>query len=93
MSIELKVPSVGESITEVSIGSWLKSEGDRVEQDEPVVELESEKATFEAPAPASGVLVKILKQAGETAQVGEVIGQIEFSTGTAPAGKEKKDTP
>ena len=88
MSIELKVPSVGESITEVAIGSWLKSEGDRVEQDESVVELESEKATFEAPAPASGVLTKILKQAGETAQVGEVIAHIEPSTGEPPADKE-----
>ncbi|MBC7817056.1 MAG: dihydrolipoyllysine-residue succinyltransferase [Planctomycetaceae bacterium] len=93
MSIELKIPSVGESITEVAIGSWLKSEGDRVEQDESVVELESEKATFEVPAPVSGVLVKILKQAGETAHVGEVIAQIESSTGEAPAGDEKKDTP
>ena len=88
MSIELKVPSVGESITEVAIGSWLKSEGDRIELDEPIVELESEKATFDAPAPASGVLTKILKQAGETAQVGEVIAHIETSAGEPPAANE-----
>jgi 2-oxoglutarate dehydrogenase E2 component (dihydrolipoamide succinyltransferase) len=90
MSIELKVPSVGESITEVSIGSWLKSEGDRIEQDEPIVELESEKATFDAPAPAAGVLAKILKQAGDTARVGEVIAHIESSKGET-AADEKKD--
>lgn len=75
-TVDLKIPSVGESITEVTIGAWRKSEGDTIEQDEEIVELESEKATFELPAPTSGVLTRILKDAGETAAVGEVIAQI-----------------
>lgn len=79
MSIEMKVPEVGESITEVYIGEWHRSSGDRVEQDEELVELESDKATFDAPAPVSGVLTRILKQAGETAKVGEVIAYIDES--------------
>ena len=62
MAIELKVPAVGESITEVEIGGWLKNKGDSVRKDEPVVALESEKATVELPAPESGTLVQVLKQ-------------------------------
>ena len=75
-TVELKIPAVGESITEVVIGAWRKSPGDAIEQDESVVELETEKATFDLPAPAAGVVTKILKKAGETAAVGEVIGYI-----------------
>jgi 2-oxoglutarate dehydrogenase E2 component (dihydrolipoamide succinyltransferase) len=77
MAIELKVPSVGESITEVEIGEWLKAKGDSIQKDQPVVTLESEKATVELPAPESGMLGEILKQKGETAKVGEVIGYLE----------------
>lgn len=92
MAIELKVPSVGESVTEVVLGDWLKAEGDQVEQDEPVIELESEKATFDVPSPAAGVLSKILKQAGETAQVGDVIAQIEpAAAGAQPAAPKKSE--
>ena len=65
MAVELKVPSVGESITEVEVGEWLKSEGESVDRDEPVVELESDKATVELPAPAAGVVTEILKQTGD----------------------------
>ena len=77
MSIELKIPDVGESIREVQIGRWLKKEGDRVEQDEDVVQLETDKASMELPAPAAGVLSKILKKEGETVAVGDVIGHLE----------------
>ncbi len=77
MSIELKVPEVGESITEVEIGEWLKAEGDTVKQDETVAMIETEKATVELPAPATGRLTKILKQNGEAAAVGEVIARME----------------
>lgn len=83
MAIELKVPAVGESITEVQIGSWLKAAGESVRQDEPIVQLETEKATLELPAPASGVLVKILKQPGEIAKIGEVIGYLEAAAAAA----------
>ena len=80
MSIELKIPDVGESIREVQIGRWLKREGDSVAQDENVVELETDKASMELPAPAAGVLGKILKHEGETVAVGEVIGHLETSS-------------
>src|SRR5207248_10568584 len=88
MAIELKIPEVGESITEVEIGGWLKPQGEEVRKDEPVVTLESEKATVELPAPESGRLSQVLKQAGETAKVGEVIAYIEPS-----GGKSKSEKP
>jgi 2-oxoglutarate dehydrogenase E2 component (dihydrolipoamide succinyltransferase) len=77
MPIELKVPTVGESITEVQIADWLKSPGEAVHQDEAIVALETEKVALDLPAPVSGILVKILKQKGETAAVGEVIAHLE----------------
>jgi 2-oxoglutarate dehydrogenase E2 component (dihydrolipoamide succinyltransferase) len=77
MSIELKIPEVGESVREVQIGRWLKHEGDAVALDENVVELETDKASMELPAPAAGVLGKILKQEGDTVAVGDVIGYVE----------------
>lgn len=79
MAIELKVPSVGESITEVEIGDWLKHEGDAIEKDENVVALESEKATVELPSPSAGVLTKITKHKGDKARIGETIGEIDPS--------------
>ncbi|MGE0274500.1 MAG: 2-oxoglutarate dehydrogenase complex dihydrolipoyllysine-residue succinyltransferase [Nitrospiraceae bacterium] len=78
MSIELKVPTtIGESITEVQIADWLKLPGETVLQDEPVVSLETDKVALDLPAPVSGVLIKILKKKGETAEVGEVIAHLE----------------
>ncbi len=77
MAIELKVPEVGESITEVMIGTWKKREGEGVATDESVVEIESDKATVELPAPSAGTITKILKGSGEKAVVGEVIGYME----------------
>ena len=73
MAIELKVPQAGESITEVQIGEWFKAEGDTFAKDETLVEIETDKASMDLPAPAAGTLTKILKQAGETANVGDVI--------------------
>ena len=89
MPVEVKVPSVGESITEVQVGQWRKSEGDAVRQDETLIELESDKATFDVPAPASGVISRILKQPGTTAAVGEVIAYIDESG--APSKKAAPD--
>jgi len=77
MSIELKIPTIGESITEVQIDEWLKSPGETVRQDEPIVALETEKTSLDLPAPLSGVLVKVLKKKGEMAQVGEVIAYLD----------------
>ena len=88
MAIELKVPSVGESISEVTIGEWLKSEGEWVEKDEPVVALETDKASLEVPAPQAGKLQKQIKRQGDSAGIGEVIALIEAGaepgTGTRP---------
>jgi 2-oxoglutarate dehydrogenase E2 component (dihydrolipoamide succinyltransferase) len=83
MSFELKVPQVGESITEVQIGDWLKKEGDAVASDEAVVVIETDKVTVELPAPAAGKVARVLKRKGESAKVGEVIGYLE--AGAAPA--------
>ena len=66
MAIELKVPPVGESVTSVEIGKWLKAEGDAVAKDEAVAVIDSEKATVEVPAPAAGRLTKIVKHQGES---------------------------
>jgi 2-oxoglutarate dehydrogenase E2 component (dihydrolipoamide succinyltransferase) len=92
MAIELKIPSVGESVTEVEIGQWLKSEGDAVARDETVVMLESEKATVELPAPSDGTLSKIVKRTGEMAKVGDVIGFLEPGKKAATAGRPSPKT-
>jgi 2-oxoglutarate dehydrogenase E2 component (dihydrolipoamide succinyltransferase) len=77
MPVELVVPSVGESITEVEIGDWLKNPGEQIHQDEPVVVIETAKVTVELPAPASGTLTTMLKHKGDKAAVGDVIGYME----------------
>ena len=86
MSIELKVPTVGESITEVQIGEWLKAEGDSAEKDQPLVEIESDKATVEIIAPCAGRLAKVLKHKGETAAVGEVIAYLDDAAAAPASG-------
>jgi 2-oxoglutarate dehydrogenase E2 component (dihydrolipoamide succinyltransferase) len=91
MTIELKVPHVGESIQEVQIGHWLKQEGDRVEVDEDLVELETDKATMELPAPAAGVLRQILKRQGDAVAVGETIAVLEEGDGKPPAQPKPKE--
>ena len=85
MAIELKVPEVGESISEVMIGTWKKGEGEAVALDDAIVEIESDKATVELPAPAGGTITKVLKSSGETAVVGEVIGYLEPAEAGAPS--------
>jgi 2-oxoglutarate dehydrogenase E2 component (dihydrolipoamide succinyltransferase) len=82
MSIELKIPEVGESVREVQIGRWLKQEGDAVALDENVVELETDKASMELAAPAAGVIGRILKKEGDMVAVGDVIGYVEEQAGT-----------
>lgn len=77
MSVELRVPASGESIAEVYIGTWRKAEGEAVTAGETIVELETDKAALELPAPVSGKLVKILKSEGEAAEINEVIALIE----------------
>lgn len=88
MSIELKVPEVGESVHEVQIGRWLKSEGDAVALDENLVELETDKASMELPAPAAGVLRQIIKRQGDMVVVGDIIGYLE--NGDAATAKKSE---
>ncbi|MHC2990385.1 2-oxoglutarate dehydrogenase [Pontibacter sp. HJ8] len=83
-TIEMRVPTVGESITEVTIASWLKSDGDRVERDEVIAELESDKATFELPAEAAGTL-QIVAQQGDTVEIGGLLCRIVAGTGAGAA--------
>src|SRR5215468_2074075 len=85
---EIRVPALGESVTEATIGKWFKKPGDAVAVDEPLVELETDKVTIEVPAPAAGVLGDIAAKDGETVAVGALLGQIREGAGapekTAP---------
>src|SRR5437867_168771 len=92
MAVELVVPSVGESISEVEIGDWLKKPGDPVQEDEPVVVIETEKVTVELPAPATGTITQTLKRKGEKAAVGDVIGYLEPNGKPSPSGKGGRDS-
>lgn len=91
MATQVKVPTVGESITEVTIANWLKKDGDVVKMDEIIAELESDKATFELTAPQAGVL-KIVKQQGDTVPIGGLVCEIADGGGAAatPAKAESK---
>ena len=93
MSVEITIPSVGESVSEVEMGEWLKSEGDSVSTDEIVVMLESDKATVELPAPSSGVIGKILKKQGEVAAIGEVVAILEEGTGASNGAPKTESKP
>ncbi len=88
---EMVVPTVGESITEVTISSWLKSDGDYVELDEIIAEVESDKATFELPAEASGLL-QVIAQEGDTLEIGASICKIEIMTGGKPSASTASGT-
>jgi 2-oxoglutarate dehydrogenase E2 component (dihydrolipoamide succinyltransferase) len=83
---EIRVPTLGESVTEATIGKWFKQPGDAVTVDEPLVELETDKVTIEVPAPAAGVLSDIAAKDGDTVAVGALLGQIKEGAG-APAAK------
>ncbi|MGB8711240.1 MAG: 2-oxoglutarate dehydrogenase complex dihydrolipoyllysine-residue succinyltransferase [Methyloceanibacter sp.] len=81
MATEIRVPTLGESVTEATVGQWYKQAGDPVTADEPLVELETDKVTVEVPAPASGVLSEIVVKAGDTVAVGSVLGAIAEGDG------------
>ncbi|WP_374624921.1 2-oxo acid dehydrogenase subunit E2, partial [Devosia sp.] len=90
MATEIRVPTLGESVTEATIGQWFKKVGDTVAADEPVVELETDKVTIEVPAPAAGVLESIAANPGDTVNVGALIGAIGMAgsvVAAAPAPK------
>ena len=77
MSIEIRVPALGESITEATVGKWFRQTGEAVKADEPLVELETDKVTVEVPAPASGVLGDILVKSGSTVAVGSLLAALK----------------
>jgi 2-oxoglutarate dehydrogenase E2 component (dihydrolipoamide succinyltransferase) len=89
---DIRVPTLGESVTEATIGKWFKQPGDAVAVDEPLVELETDKVTIEVPAPAAGVLSEIVAKDGETVAVGALLGQINQGAG-APAAAAKAAEP
>ena len=76
MATEIRVPTLGESVTEATIGKWFKKVGDTIAADEPLVELETDKVTIEVPAPAAGTLAEIAAKDGETVGVGALLGLI-----------------
>jgi 2-oxoglutarate dehydrogenase E2 component (dihydrolipoamide succinyltransferase) len=90
MAIDVKAPALGESVSEIYVGKWYKSPGDDVAKDEPLVELESDKATVDLPAAESGKLGEILKPSGSTVEVGEVLATIEKG---APKESAKTEAP
>jgi 2-oxoglutarate dehydrogenase E2 component (dihydrolipoamide succinyltransferase) len=84
MAIEIRVPTLGESITEATVGKWFKKAGDPVQADEPLVELETDKVTLEVNAPSPGVLSEIVAETGQTVAIGALLGQV--ATGAATPG-------
>jgi len=101
MAIDILVPSLGESVTEGTVSLWLKKAGDAVAADETLLELETDKATLEIPAPAAGVLTEILVPEGEDVEIGALLGRIEAGTAAAvakpapeaPAAREPTERP
>src|SRR5213080_3192766 len=89
--IDIKVPTVGESINEVTLVKWLKNDGDYVDRDEVIAELESEKATFEVNAEKGGVLKTVGKE-GDTLNIGDTLAQID-ETAAKPEGKPASEQP
>jgi 2-oxoglutarate dehydrogenase E2 component (dihydrolipoamide succinyltransferase) len=89
---EIRVPTLGESVTEATIGKWFKKAGDVVAVDEPLVELETDKVTIEVPAPAAGVLTDVAVKDGDTVAVGALLGAIKEGPGAVPAGRPDQKT-
>ena len=89
MATEIRVPSLGKSVVEATVGQWFKQAGDQVAADEPLVELETDKVTVEVPAPASGVLAEITVKPGDTVAVGAVLGAISEGDGKVKPAKAK----
>ena len=93
MSNEIRVPTLGESVTEATIGQWFKKPGEAIAADEPLVELETDKVTVEVPAPAAGVMGEILVQEGDTVEVGALLGTVADGDGATPAKPAAAEKP
>ncbi|MBL8846523.1 MAG: 2-oxoglutarate dehydrogenase complex dihydrolipoyllysine-residue succinyltransferase [Hyphomicrobium zavarzinii] len=93
MTIEIRVPTLGESVAEATVGKWLKKQGDVVKADEPLVELETDKVTVEVPAPAAGLLSEILVSEGATVAIGAVLGALAEGGGAQAQAKTAAPQP
>src|SRR6187455_2460982 len=96
MIVEVKVPQLSESVAEATLLDWHKKEGEPVKRDENLIDIETDKVVLELPAPADGVLVRIIKKAKESVGSGDVIAQIDTegkAAAAAPASQEKKSSP
>src|SRR5271167_1021023 len=85
MAIEIRVPTLGESISEATVGKWFKKAGEPVRADEPLVELETDKVTLEVNAPGAGVLSEISAETGQTVAIGALLGQLSGGAAAAAA--------
>ena len=85
MAIEIRVPTLGESVTEATVGQWFKKTGDAVAIDEPLCELETDKVTVEVPSPTAGVMGAISAEEGATVEVGALLGSVNEGEGGAAA--------
>lgn len=92
MATEIRVPTLGESVTEATVAKWLKGEGDNVSPDEPLVELETDKVSVEVPAPAGGVLASISVQEGDTVEVNTLLGMLNEGASAAASSAPKNST-
>ena len=91
MAEEIRVPTLGESVTEATVGQWFKKSGEHVNEDEPVVELETDKVTVEVPAPVAGVISSIAVNEGDTVEVGALLGAIEAGAAKAQSQEAQGD--
>jgi 2-oxoglutarate dehydrogenase E2 component (dihydrolipoamide succinyltransferase) len=90
MSIDIHVPTLGESVSDATIARWIKKAGDAVAADEPIVELETDKVTLEVPSPVAGKLGEIIAAEGETVEVGALLARVEEgAAGAKPAPKQQ----
>ena len=90
MSVEIKVPSLGESVVEATVAKWYKNEGDSVSVDEPLLELETDKVTLEVPSPSNGCIQKINAEEGSTVEVGAILGSIDENASTDQKVKQSE---
>ena len=90
MSEKILVPVLGESINEATVSKWLKNEGESVEADEPIVELETDKVNLEVPSPVTGILTKINSKDGSTVEVGAILGSVSENNNGSRKSQEKK---
>ena len=93
MATEIRVPTLGESVTEATIGKWLKQPGESVKADEPLVELETDKVSMEVPSPGDGVLESIEAKEGETVGIDALLGQLGTGDGSGEAAPASGEEP